>query len=269
MKPRFPVLPLLLLLVVALAWWFSSGPEPIFLDQPSTANHPFTPVKQRAIVSLNQEEAAQKQADNIKRPWVAKSMTKQPGPENSHYSRNSNVRGVVVSTTKGAVRTKNGEILFQASTDEPLIDTETKSGVNQIVVISGNGKTFLVDMVSKKKTALPVAPAGKSAFAFGRWYWLDETTLIAQSGLFDANEKVTCCDGHKKLQTELYTYSIPSGVMTQVELPEAIRSVPFELMAVDQDGNLQLLESETHNSEGRPLGWFSVSKSPDVPINEK
>lgn len=176
-----------------------------------------------------------------------------PKPEYTWYTQ---------PTSKGAIKNSMGEIIFQATDELPFVSVRSRIDIPQILVVSGNRNVFLIDPQTKEKTVLPKQPSINKAKGFETWEWIDNRTLVAEYHVpvegVEGNP-VSCCQGHSTSETKLYTYSLPSRILSEVVLPDNLKGTPFNLGRVGRDGSIEILSSTNHLSDGEQIGWFNLS----------
>jgi hypothetical protein len=165
-------------------------------------------------------------------------------------------------TSRGAIKNSKGEIIFQATDIMPCVSLRSRPGISQIVIISANRNSFVIDPETKQRVALPKQPPEEGAKGFETWEWIDNNTLLAEyhvQAKGPDGKSVSCCQGHGIAETRLYAYNLKSNALVRVALPKQLEGAAFSIGRIAGDGSFEVATSSSHLTDGKRVGWFNLN----------
>lgn len=169
-------------------------------------------------------------------------------------------------SSRGAINNPKGEVIFQATDELPFVSMRSRADVSQVVVISTNRNTFVIDPETKQRVALPKQPPEEGAKGFETWEWIDNNTLLAEyhvQAKGPDGKSVSCCQGHGISETRLYAYILKSNVLVRVALPKQLEGTAFSIGRIAGDGSLEVATPSNHLTDGKRVGWFDLISNTD------
>lgn len=127
-----------------------------------------------------------------------------------------------------------------------------------ILVYHGNSDYEIFDPATKSRAILPQQPPGEKKLAFSAWHWIDQDTLLGQSGDELANRKDVAGEDTMEIQGRLYLYSISRQKLAEIQLPIDLPTKLFSVMQVSPSGYVQLVDEDPQANHPVDLGWFKV-----------
>ena len=160
------------------------------------------------------------------------------------------------SGTRGAIRDRNGNVIWRASKEAPVYSSSISPNDKKIVIGAGDGNAYVITNEGNKVIDLPQVPPGMDMLGLGNWVWIDNNRLLGESGVqnFDENgNPVGCCQGHNMSESRFYVYDLRTSRMEEMQLPENLRGKVLSIGKVLNTGELQL------GHEGDGFSWYRVT----------
>ena len=173
---------------------------------------------------------------------------------------------IVGNESKGRIVNSQGDTVIELGSN-PHFDSGSGSGK---CTVSPNEKRILVDYGADAaydivepdiglKVTLPIQPAGENKLGFGSWRWIDDDTLLGESGDEIVPRKTGAeGEGNNVAQTRLYIYLISKQELSEVQLPEDLGARVFDITESRPGGYVHLSRDKTIAIPTADLGWFKV-----------
>lgn len=159
------------------------------------------------------------------------------------------------SGTRGAIRDQEGNLILRASLEKPAISITISPNEELIWVSGGDIKSYIINSRGEEVADLPLVPPGKDMLGFGKWVWIDNNTLLGESGLqnFDEQGKpIGCCQGHNVSESRYFVYDLETEQMKELKLPETLNKKVVTIGKVLKTGEVQL------GHEGDGFSWYRI-----------
>jgi hypothetical protein len=151
-----------------------------------------------------------------------------------------------------------GKAVLESAPYNTIASCSVSPEGGRILVYHGNSDYEVFNPTTNSRATLPQQPPGEKKLAFSAWDWIDEDSLLGQSGDELANRKDVAGEDRMEIQGRLYLYSISRQQLAEVQLPKDLGTRVFSVIQVSPNGYIHLV-NEDPNATGPPdLGWFEV-----------
>jgi hypothetical protein len=151
-----------------------------------------------------------------------------------------------------------GKIVLEAPPYNTIASYSVSPSGGRVLVYHGNSDYEVFDPATKSRTVLPQQPPGEKKLAFSAWHWIDEDTVIGQSGDELAERKEIPGEDTMDIQGRLYLYNISHRALAKVQLPNDFDAKMFSVTEVSPSGYVHLVNEDPNATRPRDLGWFQV-----------
>lgn len=260
MKTRTTLLLLLVAGAVIMVWlWFRRAPES--RRQPGVArsetalvntqskaespNHPETPSPAGTATNISTYE--------MDRVTITSELS---GASKRQEVQPFQLRGGGSSTAK--IVDSEGHTVLESVPYNTIASCSVSPGGRTILVYHGNSDYEIFDPASKSRTVLPQRPPGEKKLAVSAWHWIDDGTILGESGDELADRKDIAGEDTMDIQGRLYLYNISRQELAEVQLPKGSGATKFSVSEVSPSGYIHLISEQTNGTVPADLGWFKV-----------
>jgi hypothetical protein len=161
--------------------------------------------------------------------------------------------------TNGKVFDRDGNVLMESGKELEIFGVSVSPDKKQVLVEGYNAINFVLSPTTQGKTQLPIRPPGSNRLAFGSWHWVNDHSLIGESGIAKVEK-----DGRpwrrddNVAQSKLYVYDLITKELTEATLPIEIDAQLFGIVEASPDGYINLANNAPKDNKPRELGWFKV-----------
>lgn len=261
MKNRgLPILATLIAIVTVLIWlWLPKQREqsaPKHENSPITQQQPQAPITETRPPAVEKSEAQPSATIPASFEIVQASdpaaATPEVKPEPSPY------RLVGNGGYPAKILDSNGNVVIEANPNFG-IHGALASPNGQRVLVLGYPTSLVVEPATNRRIALASQPPGKDKLGFGAWHWIDDDTLLGESGdeLVDRKPGAEG-EGNNVAQTRLYLFRISNQELSEVPLPKDLGAKVFSIAQVNPDGRIRLVHEDPNATRPPELGWFTL-----------
>ncbi len=163
--------------------------------------------------------------------------------------------------TSGKVVDRDGKVLMESGSAIGIYGTLVSPDGKHVLVKGGSSINFVLSPTTQGKMQLPIRPPGTNMLGFGSWYWINDHSLVGESGIAKVEKDGRTWRGSDNVaQSKLYVYDIVEGKLTEVALPAKFDAKVFGIVDSSLDGYIQLHFTSDAPEEKNPdeMGWFKV-----------
>ena len=154
----------------------------------------------------------------------------------------------------------HGNIVFMADSTIGIYACEVSPDAKHLAVYFGSSESIVLEPETGTKIALPKQPPGENKFGFGHWRWIDNNTLLGESGDERLDRKPGADgEGNNVARSRLYLYEITEHKLEEMNMPKDLGAKVFSVTEVNADGSIHLVHDDTSAERPPDLGWFKVS----------
>lgn len=160
---------------------------------------------------------------------------------------------------EGKIVDAAGQAVLESDSQVHIYGGTVSPSGKSVLVYYGNSDFDIVNPVTKERFRLPTEPPGKNKFGFGAFHWIDDQTLLGESG--DATlgrDGQPIRDDDNGARTRLYLYHLDSRSLEELKLPAPPGVKHILVSAVSSKGLVHLLHDDSAAKGPPDLGWFKV-----------
>jgi hypothetical protein len=154
---------------------------------------------------------------------------------------------------------KSGKVVLEADPKVGIYGCSVSPDGEHIAVDCASAGSIILEPKTGNKITLPKRPPGENKFVFESWYWIDDNTLVAESGdhKLDVLGRPVKSDDNVS-QSRLYLYSLNQKQLDEVQLPKDLGAKVFSIAYVSSKGYVHLVTDDPTATRAPDLGWFEL-----------